>query len=153
MDKMICSDPETLVTAFRQRVEALLERLQALGHAPRLHETFRTPARAAQLVREGKSKSLGGKSMHCYGVAADIICANHRWSCATHGCGFYAALGREARALGLTWGGDWDSDPATKNGFNDLPHVQAVPLELQDDIRDADTALERETIVAAALRS
>jgi hypothetical protein len=132
------SSPAGLVPAFRAAVTALAERLRAAGYKPRLFETYRSPKRAQELVAAGKSRAKGGLSMHCYGMAADIICSVHLWSCAEHGCGFYEALGAEARKLGMTWGGDWDGDGVTREQReHDLPHVQAVPIDAQAAVRRA----------------
>lgn len=140
-------DLDKLVPAFRERVAGLVLRLQARGFKARAHETYRSPERARQLVAEGKSKSTGGLSMHCYGLAADIICADHKWACRASGCRFFAALGEEARVLGLVWGGDWDGDGDTKDQtFIDLPHVQAIPIGDQARVR----AMPAEQVAAFA---
>lgn len=138
---MRVSSPSALVPPFRAAVAALADRLSAAKFKPRLFETHRSPKRAQELVEAGKSRARGGLSMHCYGMAADIVCADHLWSCEKHGCGFYDALGREARALGMTWGGDWDDDGVTREQReHDLPHVQAVPLSAQGEVRRANPA-------------
>lgn len=113
-------DPATLQPAFRAAVVSLLERLRSEGHEPVLHETYRSPARAAELSKKGTGIAL---SMHTLGVAADVICARHRWSCREHGCGFYDALGAAAESLGMTWGGRWRK--------RDYPHVQGIPVAVQ----------------------
>lgn len=138
---MRVSSPSALVPPFRAAVTTLADRLSAAKFKPRLFETYRSPKRAQQLVEAGKSRAKGGLSMHCYGVAADIICAEHLWSCEKHGCGFFEALGREAKALGMTWGGDWDGDGVTREQReHDLPHVQAVPITAQAAVRRATPA-------------
>jgi hypothetical protein len=152
-----CDEINLLLSPFRERVTALLGRMTALGFSPVLWETYRSPERAAMLVVQGKSHARGGKSMHCYGIAADFICGEHKWSCDErdeHGkrkytCDFFHALGDQARHCGLTWGGDWDSNPLTPQGFDDRPHVQAVALEQQDAIRAAGDHVAREAIVRA----
>lgn len=136
---MRISSPSALVPPFRAAVTSLADRLRASKLQPRLFETYRSPKRAQELVEAGKSRARGGLSMHCYGMAADIICAEHLWGCEAHGCGFYEALGREARALGMTWGGDWDGDGITREQReHDLPHVQAIPIEAQAAVRRAE---------------
>lgn len=132
-----CSDPEQLLPSFRRRVVALLARLRAAELHPVLFETFRTPERAAQLARRGTG--IVG-SMHCYGVAADIICELHLWACHEHGCKFFDALLEQGQRLGLTCGGEW--------ARRDLPHVQGIPLRQQAAIRAANTAEERDAIAA-----
>jgi hypothetical protein len=135
------SSPAGLVPAFRDALSVLERQLRGAKLKPRLFETYRSPKRAQELVEAGKSRARGGLSMHCYGMAADIICAEHFWSCEQHGCQFYVALGREARALGMTWGGDWDDDGITREQReHDLPHVQAVPITAQAAVRRAKPA-------------
>lgn len=138
-------DLDALMIPFRERIVALLGRLTALGLHPLLWETYRSPERAAQLVAQGKSHAKGGLSMHCYGIAADVICRDHHWECHAHGCDFFQALGEQAKRCGLTWGGDWAS-------LHDLPHVQGVPVEMQERIRHAASQAERESILVAGLR-
>jgi hypothetical protein len=65
-------------------------------------------------------------SMHIYGAAADIIDRQKLWK----NPAFFAALGREAKKLGLTWGGD----------FGDPPHIQALPVSGQNGLRRAPVA-------------
>lgn len=135
---MRISSPVSLVPPFRGAVATLMDRLGAAKFKPRLFETYRSPKRAQELVEAGVSRAKGGLSMHCFGMAADIICADHLWSCEKRACGFYEALGREAKALGMTWGGDWDGDGVTREQReHDLPHVQAVPIAAQAAVRRA----------------
>lgn len=135
---MRVSSPTALVPPFREAVAALMKALADAKFKPRLFETYRSPKRAQEMVEAGKSRARGGLSMHCYGMAADIICADHLWSCEKRECGFYEALGREARALGMTWGGDWDDDGVSRElREHDLPHVQAIPIGAQARVRSA----------------
>jgi peptidoglycan L-alanyl-D-glutamate endopeptidase CwlK len=122
------SDPGLLVPAFRERVEATIKALRGQGYSVILFETLRSKLRAQQLVAAGKSKAKGGLSMHCYGIAADVICGRHQWDCRRHHCRFFEDYGLQAEDMGLIWGGRWTS-------LVDLPHVQAVPLKLQDRVR------------------
>lgn len=138
---MRISSPAGLVPPFRAAITTLADRLSAAKFKPRLFETYRSPKRAQELVEAGRSRARGGLSMHCYGMAADIICADHLWSCEHHECGFFEALGREAKTLGMTWGGDWDGDDVTREQReHDLPHVQAVPITAQAAVRRATPA-------------
>jgi hypothetical protein len=104
-------------------VDELLRRLKADGHDPVLWEGFRTFARAEELQRRGSGIV---KSMHCYGIAADIIDRFHRWNARPP---FWAALGKHADDLGLEWGGTWQRV--------DRPHVQALPASLDHWVRSA----------------
>lgn len=130
------SDPSFLQPAFRLKVEKLLVLMKGQGFRPLLWETIRSLERSRMLQARGVSKARGGYSMHCYGVAADIICLDHMWQCRRHHCKFFETLGKNAEDLGLVWGGNWDRDQrAGEEGENDLPHVQLIPLRLQDRIR------------------
>lgn len=115
---------ELLARPFRRLLEAALNDLHLAGFNPRVWETLRTPERGAWLAEQGRSKA-GHRSMHCYGVAADVICGDHSWRC-PRSCGFFDALGAAVKARGLTWGGDWGWD---------RPHVQAVSVAQQTLIR------------------
>lgn len=149
----LVNDLAELSAPFRAAVEQLLEQLRAAGYEPLVFETYRTPERARWLVAQGKSRAKDGQSMHCYRVAADIICAKHYWACEGCGCDYYTQLGIEAAKLGLTWGGDWDGDGVTREQHeHDLPHVQGVPTSAQDAVRHAAT-LEIDHIVAHYLRT
>lgn len=124
MTPPVCRDLDTLVPAFRARVEAVIADLRAQGFDAVVHETRRTPERAAWLKSKGTSKN-GARSMHCYDCAADIISQAKGWDPPQ---GFWDALGASAHKHGLCWGGDWAT-------FRDKPHVQAVGVREQDAIR------------------
>jgi peptidoglycan L-alanyl-D-glutamate endopeptidase CwlK len=49
--------------------------------------------------------------------AADIVDERWGWEPAAEENGYWEALGEEARALGLVWGGDWRT-------FKDVAHIQ-----------------------------
>lgn len=121
---------DALQWLFRVRLEAVLADLAEQGYRPRVWETLRTKLRGAWLMLKGRSRN-GDRSMHIYGVAADIICRDHMWDCHKHGCGFYAALGKTVRKHGLYWGGDWRT-------MVDKPHVQAIAVRDQNRIRRAE---------------
>ena len=142
------SDPRLLLPTLRTRVEAMIAALRAEGQNPKLFETGRSPERAVWLGSTGKSRN-GIGSLHCLGAAADLVDAAHGWS----NPAFFAALGRVAQAYGLTWGGDWDSNPATDQTFDDRPHVQAVPVPMQNGLRACKTSETRERFISDYLRS
>lgn len=110
-------DVRLLLPSFQPYVYELVRRLRADGYDPCVRDTLRTKAEAANYARLGTGSA---RSIHCDGAAADLICQEHHWECAGHGCDFFKALGQHARALGLWWGGDWKTRV-------DRPHVQAVP--------------------------
>ena len=128
------SDTGLLVHAFRERLERALLVVRGQGYRPMVFETLRSRDRAQELVKSGKSMAKDGLSMHCYGVAADVICGDHQWDCRRHQCAFFDALGTAAEDAGLTWGGRW-------RNLVDLPHVQAVPVRCQKAIREMDQPL------------
>jgi peptidoglycan L-alanyl-D-glutamate endopeptidase CwlK len=123
------ADLEALHPTFRAKVEALLARMQADGYDPLIWETYRTPARAKLLSDRGTGiKPLADGSipigMHQLGLAVDIVSKSKMW---TPPKAFWAALGKHAEALGLTWGGRWKRV--------DKPHIQAVPVREQEALR------------------
>ncbi len=121
---------ELLLPAFVPKVLALLDAMREQGFRPRVHETYRSPERCAELQATKKSRN-GLGSMHRYRAAVDIIDDVLLWSNPR----FFVTLGREALKLRLTWGGDWDSNPATDQDFDDRPHIQAIPLGKQNAFR------------------
>lgn len=131
--KGISRDPKLLVPAFADRLELLFQNMREVGFDPQLHEGWRSPERAKDLSKTGAGID---DSLHIYGGAADIISASKGWSDPT----FFKALGREAKALGLTWGGDWKNVDST--------HVQAVPVMLQAQFR-ALSPVQRQTVLVA----
>jgi hypothetical protein len=126
----VVKDKKWLVPAFRERVDLVLQDLEDKGYEPLLWETLRTKERGRYLKKKGASKN-GDRSMHIYGVAADIICKEHMWQCHKHGCDFFKELGKSVRKMKVYWGGDWKS-------LVDLPHLQGVPVKLQNKIRGSD---------------
>lgn len=85
----------------------------------------RTPEQQAQLLREGKTKTL--QSKHLTGEAVDLAPFPVDWNDLKR---FHVLAGyilATATALGVTlrWGGDWDSDfTYTDQTFHDLPHFE-----------------------------
>lgn len=116
-------DLSKLDPTFRARVDKLIGRMHVLGHDARVWEAFRSFERAEELQRRGQGVS---RSMHCYGVAVDIISASKYWDPPGR---FWDDLGRESETLGMTWGGRWERV--------DKPHVQAVHVSDQEWVRQA----------------
>lgn len=107
---------------FEQRVLRLLQRMQERGYPLVLLEGYRSPERQDALLRSGSgvTQAAGGQSKHQYGLAADlaplhdgkvVISAADPWAASA-----YEAMGEEAAASGLFWGGRWH--------FRDLGHVE-----------------------------
>lgn len=107
----ISRDPKLLLPAFAARLAVLFRRMRARGFDPMLFEGWRSPARAAALAAKGTGKLI---STHTAGAGADIVSASKLWSDPA----FFVALGQEAEAIGLSWGGRFHDA--------DLNHVQAV---------------------------
>ena len=115
---------------FVQRVLHVMRKLEERGYPMTLLEGYRSPERqdalAGQITLVTKAK--GGQSKHQYGLAADlapikngkiVISEKDAWAMAA-----YQALGEEAQAAGLTWGGIWR--------FRDYGHIeQHGPLHQQ----------------------
>lgn len=116
----VSRDPKLLLPSFAAKLNILFARMRAAGWDPILNEGYRTPARAAELAKQGVGVA---DSMHSYGAAVDIISASRGWS----NLAFFALLGQEAEALGLTWGGRFSKV--------DRPHVQAIPVAQQAAFR------------------
>lgn len=115
---------DLLLPSFRERVERVLRTLRVQKFTPVVFDTMRTPEEADANARRGKGIK---DSMHMYGVAADIICNEHGWTCRMHGCKFFTKLGAAAKAHGCTWGGDFKSV--------DMPHIQGIPVKAQAAMR------------------
>ena len=143
MPKYKADDPALLLPSFRARVVALLGRLTALGFSPVLKDGLRTAEEALRNARKGTGIV---DSMHLYGCAADLICDQHGWDCAKHGCDFFEALGEQAERCGLYWGGRWRK--------RDLPHVQGIPAtkRIQDEMRALTFSADRDALVQRHLR-
>lgn len=107
---------------FVQRVLALMARMEARGYPLALLEGYRSPERQDSLASQENlvTKARGGQSKHQYGLAADlapmrngriVISERDAWAMQA-----YTALGEEADAAKLTWGGRWS--------FKDYGHIE-----------------------------
>lgn len=133
-------DVDLLVPAFADEVRTVLWLLRERGLDPVPFDTLRTPEEAALNAARGVGIA---KSMHCYGVACDVICGRHGWGCYKNRCDFFAHLGAVVKARQLVWGGDWRR--------KDLPHFQCVPVWMQPRIRRASRE-QIEKIVSVRLK-
>jgi len=121
-----CTDIERLAPNFKRDVTRLLIRLRERGLDPIVAETFRSAERWKYLYGFGREYDDGRgvvtkatspeTTWHFFCLAADIVSERHGWNAPDS---FWNALGEEAKALGLAWGGDWE--------FQDKPHVQVGP--------------------------
>lgn len=118
--------------AFRDKLDLVCDDLREKGYEPHMVYTWRSSETQGRLQAEGKSKvsfsfhNAVDASGQPAALACDLIDKRHGWS-GPAASAFFAALGKAAQARGLTWGGDWDSNPDTKNTFNDLAHIQMYP--------------------------
>ena len=128
-----------LLPTFLAKVTLLIAAMQARGFKPKVWETRRTAQRASYLASIGKSKN-GALSMHCLDCAVDFVDEDKLWD----NPAFFKALGEEAKKLHMTWGGDWDGDPDTKETFVDSPHIQGVTIAMQNRFRALRSVLARE---------
>lgn len=115
---------DTLAPKFRAALEACLDGVRKAGYDPIVWETLRTGARQQWIYGFGREWDDGrgvvshsadaDESWHAFGLAADVVSRSKLWNAPTE---FWKVLGREAKANGLFWGGDFDS-------FPDRPHIQ-----------------------------
>ena len=137
------SDADKLAAVdARVRLPELLNRLRARGFQPRIAFTWRALATQDDLL--AKKRSSVSFSFHNAvqngqpaALAADLFDARYGWGDDTHGSpksngalAFFRAVGEEARALGLVWGGSWTGRPSFWSRYDlgwDPAHVQALP--------------------------
>lgn len=119
-------DIELLLPSFKPVIVELMKRMAVRGFTCIPFDTARTEEEAERNARRGRGIE---NSIHIYGAACDLICAEHGWQCSSQKprCGFFQALGAEAEALGLLWGGRFKRV--------DMPHVQAISIKQQDNMR------------------
>jgi len=117
---------ESMHVDLRPKVTAVLAGLVKRGFQPKVHFGWRSVAAQLEIVKKGHSTvkfsfhnaQLKDGTPNSY--AADIIDVRYAWSPAADAAGFWTALGEEAKAQALHWGGDWKT-------FKDVAHVQLVP--------------------------
>lgn len=107
---------------FVQQILQVMKKMEERGYPLALLEGYRSPERQDNLAQLANmvTKAKGGQSKHQYGLAVDlaplkngkvIITERDPWAFEA-----YQALGEEAQAAGLTWGGNWS--------FRDYGHVE-----------------------------
>lgn len=133
--KLAAADP-------RLRLPELLARLRARGWQPMIAFSWRSLATQAALVRLGRStvdfsfhNALDAAGRPA-ALAVDLYDARYGWgdepgTARTAGAAaFFAVVGAEAKALGLSWGGDWSRSTPLWAAFGlgwDPGHVQGLP--------------------------
>lgn len=123
------TDLRKLHPAMRQRVLALIARLQQDKVPMRLFETFRSPERQQYLIDKGstgKTVTQAGafRSFHQYGLAIDMVIdiPGQEWDNATaQGIAWFKAYRAAGLQAGLATGPDWD-----------WPHLQFPDLSIRD---------------------
>lgn len=126
-------DWSLLLPFFANRLRLLFGDMSGEGFRPHLADGYRKPEESRAL-NDGKRGQLLGLSMHCFGIAADVICFEHGWQCQIAGCLFYDKLHVIAIRRGFT-----RVVLTGKSGvkYIDGPHVQGVPVAWQDRVRRA----------------
>lgn len=125
---------QSMHRSLRPKVSAVMDGLSRRGFQPKIFFAWRSVAVQLDLVARGRSKvkfsfhnaQLADGTPNAY--AADIIDARYGWSNQAMGTGFWRALGEEAHAQNLHWGGDWKT-------FRDWAHVQLVDNSLLSRVR------------------
>lgn len=111
---------------FGAKVTKVLAGLKKRGFQPKVFYGWRSVKVQLELVKKGRSKvkfsfhNAQTKDGKPNSYAADIIDSRWAWSPAAEKNGFWKALGKEAKKVGLHWGGDWKS-------FKDWAHIQHYP--------------------------
>ena len=109
---------------FMRLVLYLLTRMEMRGYAMVLLEGYRSPEQQAKLAQQGAhvTQARAWESKHQFGLAVDLapikngtlaISERDLWALDA-----YRALGEEAQAIGLNWGGNWN--------MKDYGHVEAA---------------------------
>jgi peptidoglycan L-alanyl-D-glutamate endopeptidase CwlK len=110
---------------LRPKVSAVIAALQKRGFQAKIFFAWRSVAVQLQIFKKGHTKvkfsfhNAQKKDGTPNAYAADIIDARYAWSAKAETEGFWKALGEEAHAQSLYWGGDWKT-------FRDWAHVQLV---------------------------
>lgn len=110
----------SLNPVFRPKVVRVLAKLKEEGFQPTIFFGWRSVAVQLELYRNRRTKvkfsfhNAQTRDGMPNAYAADIIDQRWAWSPEAETRGFWAALGRVAKAEGLVWGGDWTDpwDPA-----------------------------------------
>jgi peptidoglycan L-alanyl-D-glutamate endopeptidase CwlK len=110
---------------LRPKVEAVIAALQKRGFQAKIFFAWRSVAVQLEIFKKGHTKvkfsfhNAQKKDGTPKAYAADIIDSRYAWTPKAETEGFWKALGEEAHAQSLYWGGDWKT-------FRDWAHVQLV---------------------------
>ena len=109
-------DDPRVTFVMRSKAKAVLEDMRGQGYPLVVFEAYRTKARAAWLKVTGKSQ-VGNKSMHCLGLAVDMVfCIDSKLTWAPP-AGYWEKYAQCAEAHQLVSGYRWKS-------FPDAAHIQ-----------------------------
>lgn len=123
----VCKDMALLEPGFRAKVEKFKALAEAAGHKIFVLETYRSPARQAQLFAQKKTQ-LRNVGTHGYGLAIDFaLFVNGKYD--PNGQD-YACFVPIARKVGVISGVDWGV-PGVPHSFRDFDHLQGVPVARQ----------------------
>lgn len=120
---------ESLHPELQGPVLTIIARLYLRGFKPKMFFGWRSLETQARLLRRKTStlnisfhNNVDEDDEHA-SLAADIVDADRGWDHPE----FFEALGEEAKAVGLVWGGDWRNP--------DSAHVQLWPNSRLDEVR------------------
>lgn len=125
MDKATTDRLSRVHPLLKAKVAQLLMNLAAFGKDVRVVQGLRTFAEQDALFakRPKVTNARGGQSNHNYGLAVDL-CPFSGGIADWNDLATFNLIGREAKKLGLEWGGDWK--------FVDKPHVQLKGLSIKE---------------------
>jgi hypothetical protein len=113
---------QELKPEFRTKVEQLMKQGLEKGLRPEIVEAKRSQTRQEELYEQGRTKpgkivTWTRSSMHTKGLAVDIAQLDEKGNITYNAKpGFWEEMGRIAKSLGISWGGNFPSP--------DRPHFQ-----------------------------
>lgn len=124
MDTNSANRLEKVHPELKKRVTQLLETLAGQSMDVRVVQGLRTFAEQDELFKKRPkvTNARGGQSNHNYGLAVDL-CPFKGGQPDWNDGNAFNTIGREAKKLGLEWGGDWK--------FVDKPHVQLSGMSIK----------------------
>jgi len=118
-------DADALYPNVKEKYVALSRRMSELRKPVFLVEGFRS-AKKQNDLSAGVTNAKGLQSYHQYGLAFDVAFKVYGWNPPKHS--WWDTLGREGKALGLTWGGDFPN-------FFDGGHLEYHPSFTWRDLK------------------
>jgi len=146
-------DISALLPSVQVAVRRVIRRMNSAGFDAYVYEAVRSPERAQALANAGVGVV---RSMHIEKVAVDIISRSKQWyqneaNPDEAGAPFWNKLGEIAESEGFIWGGRWTSGRYAPYG--DRPHIQAVAVSEQEQLRALRTDEEKDNFVSRSLTS